>query len=205
MKNLFLALTLFLFLPACTSDKASSESPAEEIPNEIADDLPKGEPDSDGPQFAPETADEATAEWISGLLVSEYVKEDLEYIEDNERVFQYFPVDLNNDEQNEYFVRFMNSWFCGSGGCTFFLLSAEGEMITKFTVTNPPIFVEPVKKNGWSVLLVKDRGEWKELTFENGSYPSNPTILDKAPYDAPSGHARVLFDEDFGKAKTWTF
>jgi hypothetical protein len=53
--------------------------------------------------------------------------------------------------------------------------------------------------------LVKDAGVFKELTFENGSYPSNPSVLPKAPYDAPSGHAQVMFDDSFYKSKTFEF
>ncbi len=155
--------------------------------------------------YDPASVDEETAHWISNLLVTDYIAEDLDYLEEDQRTYQFFKTDLNDDGQSEYFVRFMNSWFCGSGGCTFFLLSHNGEMITKFTVTNPPLFIEPTKENGWSVLLVKDRGEWKELVYENGTYPPNPTVLPKAPYDAPSGHARILFGEDTGRAKTYTF
>ena len=80
-----------------------------------------------------------------------------------------------------------------------------GEVITKFTVTRAPIFVESTKVNGWSVLLVKDAGILKELTFENGSYPSNPSVLPKAPYDAPSGHAQLMFDDEFYQSKTFEF
>ena len=99
----------------------------------------------------------------------------------------------------------MSSYFCGSGGCTFLLLDKYAEVITKFTVTRAPIFVESTKVNGWSVLLVRDAGVLKELTFENGSYPSNPSVLPKAPYDAPSGHAQLMFDDDFYTSKTFEF
>jgi len=85
------------------------------------------------------------------------------------------------------------------------LLDKYGEVITRFSVTRAPIFTDTKKVNGWSLLLVRDSGVFKELIFENGSYPNNPSVLPKAPYDAPSGHAMVMFDEDFAKSKTFTY
>ena len=200
--RVLLITSLFLIgFASCNAPENKNESPAEEVET-VTEESPESEVTSD---FAPQSVDDDVAEQLATFLTTNYLAEDLEFIKEQDRIFQFFKVDLNDDGSNEYFVRFMNSWFCGSGGCTFFLLTEDGEMITKFTVTNPPIFVEPTKKNGWPILLVKDRGEWKELVFENGTYPPNPSVLPKAPYDAPSGHALVMFDNEFGKAKTYTF
>jgi len=79
-------------------------------------------------------------------------------------------------------------------------LDKYGEVITKFTVTRAPIFVESTKENGWALLLVRDSGVFKELKFNDGTYPSNPSVLPKAPYDAPSGHAQVMFDDELFKS-----
>jgi len=46
---------------------------------------------------------------------------------------------------------------------------------------------------------------FKELKYENGTYPSNPSVVAKAPRDAPSDQAEVIFDEDFSRAKTYSF
>jgi len=201
MRTLVITSLLLMGFASCNAPENQNETPADEVET-IAEESPESEITS---EFAPQSVDDELAEQLASFLTTDYLAEDLEYIEEQERVFQFFKVDLNDDGEEEYFVRFMNSWFCGSGGCTFFLLSGEGEMITKFTVTNPPIFVEPTIKNGWAILLVKDRGEWKELVYENGSYPANPTVLPKASYDAPSGHALVMFDEESGRAKTYSF
>ena len=66
-------------------------------------------------------------------------------------------------------------------------------------------FAETTKVNGWSLLLVKDQGVFRELQYENGTYPSNPSLLPKAPYDAPGGHAEIMFDKQFAKCKTYKF
>jgi len=154
--------------------------------------------------FVPQSTDEQTANNLKSFLRN-YVGPDYESLQEMDKRFQFYQKDLNDDGNMEIFVRLMGPYFCGSGGCTFLLLDKYGEVITKFTVTRAPIFIEPSKVNGWSLLLVKDSGVFKELVFENGSYPSNPSVLPKAPYDAPSGHAEIMFDENFAKSKTFEY
>lgn len=156
-------------------------------------------------EFVSQSIDDQTADNLKNFLKLDYLKDDLEYLQATDRKFQFYKVDLNGDGKEEIFVRFLGPYFCGSGGCTFLLLDSYGEIITKFTVTRAPIFVESTKVNGWSVLLVKDAGVFKELVFENGAYPSNPSVLPKAPYDAPSGHAEVMFHDELSKSKTFEF
>ena len=129
----------------------------------------------------------------------------MELLSVEDHKFQYFAVDLNGDGKEEYFVNFMSPYFCGTGGCTVLLLDHESNIITKFTVMDNPIYVEKSEHNGWKVLLVRSEGELKELKYENGTYPINPSVLPKAPYDAPSGSAIIMFDDNFAKAKTYTY
>ncbi len=155
--------------------------------------------------FVPQSLDQQTADNIKNFLVNDYLKEDLSFLQAIDRKFQFYKIDLNSDGNDEIFVRFMSPYFCGSGGCTFLLLDKYGEIITRFSVTRAPIFVEPSKVNEWSILLVKDAGVFKELTFQDGSYPSNPSVLPQAPYDAPSGHAEVMFHDELYISKTFNF
>ena len=155
--------------------------------------------------FSPKSTSDHTAAILKNSLTEEYLKDDISFLNENDRKFQFYEIDLNNDGKEEIFVRFMGPYFCGSGGCTFLLLDHHKKVITKFTVTRAPIYVENTKVNGWSVLLVKDSDVFKELVFKNGSYPSNPTVLEKAPYDAPSGHAEVLFHDEMFPCKTFNF
>jgi Tfp pilus assembly protein FimT len=154
--------------------------------------------------YAPQSTNEQTAANLKNFLKS-YTASDYELLTENDKRFQFYEVDLNDDGNKEIFVRFMGPYFCGSGGCTFLLLDKYAEVITRFTVTRAPIYIEQEKRNGWSFLLVKDSGVFKELVYENGSYPTNPSVLPKAPYDAPSGHAEIMFDETFAKCKTFNF
>ena len=154
--------------------------------------------------YAPQSTNEQTAANLQNFLKN-YTASDYENLTENDKRFQFYEVDLNDDGNKEIFVRFMGPYFCGTGGCTFLLLDKYAEIITRFTVTRAPIFIEQRKHNGWSLLLVKDSAVFKELVYENGSYPNNPSVLPKAPYDAPSGHAEVMFDENFALCKTFTF
>ena len=167
--------------------------------------IKKTEVTSGDEEFVQQSVDKQLASNIKNFLVNDYLKDDLQFIPKEQRKFQFYKIDLNGDGNNEIFVRFLTSYFCGSGGCTFLLLDKYGEIITKFTVTREPFWVEQKKENGWAIILVKDSGVFKELKFENGSYPGNPSVLPKAPYDAPSGHAEIIFDENYSKAKTYEF
>ena len=207
MRNLYITFICLLVL-SCKGEGQQSSKTNDQAPEHMtaSDTITKDEiPEKEATEFVPQTTDEQTANNLKNFLVNDFLKDDISFLEPKDRKFQFYKIDLNDDGNEEIFVRFVGSYFCGSGGCTFLLLDKYGEVITKFTVTRAPIFVESTKVNGWSVLLVKDAGIFKELTFENGSYPSNPSVLPKAPYDAPSGHAQVMFDDSFYKSKTFEF
>lgn len=205
MKNLTIAFICLLIF-SCKGERQESAAPAESKGSPLSDSIKTNEASSKNTvSFVPQSTDQQTANNLKNFLVNDYLKNDISFLDKKDRKFQFYKVDLNNDGNEEIFVRFMSSYFCGSGGCTFLLLDKYGEIITKFTVTRAPIFVEKTKVNDWSILLVRDAGVLKELTFDNGSYPSNPSLLPKAPYDAPSGHAQVMFDDDFYKSKTFEF
>lgn len=201
-KLLFISLCFVLIL-SCNTKKNSEDSSVSQP--EISSPATKGvEPSKSEDEYVSQSTDEQTANNLK-VFLKNYVNDDYSFLQDMDKQFQFYKTDLNGDGNDEIFVRLMGPYFCGSGGCTFLLLDKYGEVITKFTVTRAPIFIEPTKVNDWNLLLVKDSGVFKELRFEGGTYPSNPSILPKAPYDAPSGHAQILFDEDFSKSKSFEF
>jgi len=204
MTKLFTLVLCVLFLTSSCKNK-NSDSPADNVEKIAQDSTMSPKTETSESIYVQQSTDQQTAENIKTFLTQEYFKDDLELMDENDRKFQFYKIDLNEDGNEEIFIRFDGPYFCGSGGCTLLLLDKYGEVITIFTVTRPPIFVETTKVNGWSLLLVKDAGVFKELTFENGSYPTNPSLLPKAPYDAPSGHAEVLFDDELYKYQTFTF
>lgn len=204
MNKAYITLIGFSLILLSCKNETSKQGTLKDVPamDSIAQIVAKAVAQS---EFVPQSTDEQTANNIKNFLINEYLKDDLQFLQANDRKFQFYKIDLNDDGKEEIFVRFMTSYFCGSGGCNFLLLDKYGEVITKFSVTRPPFFVEPSKENGWALLLVKDSGVFKELRFNGLTYPSNPSVLPQAPYDAPSGHAEVLFDDDFYKSKTFEF
>jgi hypothetical protein len=210
MKYFPLLLLMGSLILACQPEKNKNleipdriQTPAANDPGQESKEDP-GVKQQDPEFYVPQSTDEQTAKNLKSFLKN-YVGDEYAYLQDLDKKFQFYKKDLNDDGSDEIFVRLMGPYFCGSGGCTFLLLDNYGELITKFTVTRAPIFIEPSKVNGWSLLLVRDSGVFKELIFENGSYPSNPSLLPKAPYDAPSGHAELMFDEDLYRSKTFEY
>ncbi|QTE24309.1 hypothetical protein [Polaribacter cellanae] len=129
---------------------------------------------------------------------------EVEDMEKSNRKFQFYKIDLNDDGKEETFVRPVNNQFCGSGGCTFFLLDSNNNLINRFTVSRAPFFVEKNKVNGWRTILVHSNGGLRLLEFKNGKYPSNPSRVSLVDFK-PSGHAEIIFDDDNYPAKTYKF
>ncbi len=202
MKKILLLFVIVGVLHACKNKVEHQvaeplEQPVEQV--EVKNEVPKE-------IYAPQSVNDALAEQIKDFITTQYLSEgDLNIIDASQRKFQLYQIDLNNDGKNEVFVNFMTSYFCGTGGCTSLLLSPELKTITKFTVTRTPLWVEQTVKNGWKIILTRSQGELKELNYTNGTYPSNPSMVEKAPYDASSGNAEILFDDNFSPPKTYSF
>ena len=145
--------------------------------------------------YSPHNSNIEIAEKISFFL-KDLLKDDLSIMTEDQREFQYEEVDLNNDGVKEYLVGFKNSYFCGTGGCTFYLLQNDGSVVTMFTVSDAPfIAMVKAKTNGWRDLLVKSNGSLRQLKFNGKTYPSNPGRL-KEFKEIPSDDAyRLLWDE----------
>lgn len=139
--------------------------------------------------------EDSTAEKIAHYIADEYLTPgDLKAIPMSDRKFRYQQIDLNTDGKMEIFVSFSTPYFCGTGGCTVLLLDDHLKPITKFTVTTPPLYAEQETTDGWKTLLVQDREGWKQLTFKNGKYPSNPSVLPASSVE-PSDYAQGIFTE----------
>lgn len=112
------------------------------------------------------------------LTLQEIYKEDLSKnsIDEISKKFIFFEFDLNEDEKKEIFVGLIGSYFCGTGGCTQYILDNKGIVITKFTVSDYPIVIDSNKSNGWRNLFIPSGGKNRILKFNGKSYPSNPSL-----------------------------
>lgn len=104
------------------------------------------------------------------------LKKDFPALTKDDRFFYYEEFDLNNDNKNEYFVGFSNSYFCGSGGCSGYILNNDGSVINKFTVTDFPILVTTSSTEKFYDLIFESGGKFHLLKMKNGKYPSNPSV-----------------------------
>ncbi|WP_430612613.1 hypothetical protein [Flavobacterium sp. JP2137] len=200
IKISLLSLGAILALTACKKNPEET-SPVVVEPTEITTEATEATPVA----FEPQSVNDELALKIQAYLNGSFLKPaDLQAITAEEKTFQLHTIDLNNDGKQEVFVYLNSPYFCGSGGCTVLLLSDALQLITRFTVTRPPLFAESTEKNGWKVLSVQSGGEWKELTFDKGSYPSNPSLAAKATYEAATSTAKAIFSPS-STAKTYTF
>jgi len=120
------------------------------------------------------------------------LKNDLKTISKEDRYFYYEAFDLNNDQNNEYFVGFSNSYFCGSGGCSGYILNSDGSLINSFTVTDFPMLVTTSTTEKFYDLLIKSGGLYHLVKMKNGKYPSNPSVEEKWKGDIPKESTKVL-------------
>lgn len=93
--------------------------------------------------------------------------------------------DLNDDGKLEAIVYLTDSKWCGSGGCNTLILTQDRNswrIITKITITRPPILVLPAISHGWHNIGVWVQGGSiktgyeAELIFDGTTYPKNPTV-----------------------------
>lgn len=73
--------------------------------------------------------------------------------------------------------------FCGSGGCTLFIVNEKGEILSKTTVVKLPVYttvstaINPQNaKAYWKDLYVWSNGAFRKLVFKNGNYSSNASV-----------------------------
>lgn len=120
------------------------------------------------------------------------LKKDLQAMTKKDRFFYYEAFDLNNDKKDEYFVGFSNSYFCGSGGCSGYILNNDGSVINSFTVTDFPIYVKTSLTEKFYDLIMESGGKLHHIKFKNGKYPSNPSVQHEHKGDVPKENSKVL-------------
>ncbi len=114
--------------------------------------------------------------------------------------YQLASVDLNEDGAPETIILSNDREYCGSGGCTLFVLVASADtyrVVTRMSVTRPPVRVLSTSSNGWRDLAVKVAGGGVRkpyeavLRFDGRSYPANPSVVNPSP--TPMG-GRIIIE-----------
>ena len=107
-----------------------------------------------------------------------------EFEKENKTRYSAAFVDLAGDATRQVIVYLTGRGWCGSGGCVTLVLSRNDssyELVTKITVSRPPIRILNSKSNGWKDITVQVAGgavaaHEAKLSFNGKTYPSNPSM-----------------------------
>jgi type II secretory pathway pseudopilin PulG len=94
--------------------------------------------------------------------------------------YQSAMIDLNGDGQEDAIILLSGTDWCGTGGCTLLVFKNDRggySLLSRSTVTRPPIRVSPTMTNGWKDLVVSTGGIGDVLMqFDGAAYPGNPSM-----------------------------
>ncbi|GAM57128.1 membrane protein [Vibrio ishigakensis] len=98
--------------------------------------------------------------------------------------------DLNGDGSDEILILMEGMEYCGTGGCTAFIIDSDNNQIARMTVTELPIMLGHRETNGWKNLIVWSNGYLRLVKHDGTSYPSNPSTMPR--YNQESNKKRAM-------------
>jgi hypothetical protein len=187
-KTIFIGLAL-ISLYSCQK----KETPADEVKN-IDSTTMEAEAKTDSILVNDKSRgiDNQVVDLIRKKLTTVLLKDDLAAMTKEDRFFYYDTFDLNNDGKDEYIIGFSSPYFCGTGGCSGFVLNNDGSLLNKFTVTDFPLFVGKGTSEKFHDLIVSSKGVLYNVKMKNGKYPSNPSVQEKRNGDVPEESPTIL-------------
>ena len=114
---------------------------------------------------------------LAAWLRESVLEADLEFISKEQRKFSAEKYDLNGDGKPEYFIALQSDYFCGSGGCTYYILNYDGTVNSRFSGSNVPFQVLSTQSHGWHNIIINSSQGQHILEFDGQTYPENPDIL----------------------------
>lgn len=184
-------IVIVFFAISCNNESSNNPTPSDTLSKTDSSGSSSIKTPSEAPNPYDNVSDEPadtsaltkkTVELVKSILDNNILKKDLPPIDSSQRKFTFSETDLNGDGNNEIFVGFNGSYFCGSGGCAALLLDNKGKLITKFTVTEYPINVASTSTKGWKDLIITSSGSSATphlVKWDGYKYPGNPTIQPK--------------------------
>lgn len=161
MKKIILPFLFLVLIFSCGKDEKKDVSKKTDEPTEFVH----------GRNNVKDSASLKIIESLSGIF-----KDELANMKPDDRKFRYAAVDLNGDGKNEYFIAFSSSYFCGSGGCTSYLINSDFTLKNKFSVLTFPIVVTNNKTEGWSDLVMFSGSKNRIVKHSKEGYPENPSV-----------------------------
>jgi hypothetical protein len=199
MKKLLPILIILALITSCTGTQNEEKTDTEELPMEEPVEV-----EETPAVLSINGNDDAEGRQISEKLVNVLLADDIEFMTPEQRKFRYAVTDLNDDGNREYLVEFRNSYFCGSGGCTYMLLDSNFDLITRFTVSESPFIISEERTSGWRDLIIPQGSSYHVMKFDGNTYPDNPSVEPEIMLDAAAEPVRLL-DEDKGDLREFTF
>lgn len=200
MKNKLLIAFVILALYSCQNkEKSDSKNIIKTIVQDTLSKTIAGTADLSEVSSKDEKAIEIIRKQLAILL-----KNDLPVMTKEERFFYYDAFDLNNDGKEEYFVGFANPYFCGTGGCSGYILNNDGSVINSFSVTDFPIFITETSSEKFKDLIMKSKSTFHFIKMKNGKYPSNPSVQ-QVWKDKVSEQSHKILDIYEGKYEKHSF
>lgn len=197
MKPVLLLFGLVSFLLACDSKPSKDIDLAAEFADSMSLKEEAIDPDltdqTPAEQYLIDASSAETADLVRDRLIQLHT-EDLKIgvVDSLSRKFIFFEYDLNGDGSKEIFVGLTGPYFCGSGGCTQYILNANGEVLSRFTVSDYPVVISADKSNNWNDLFILSGGTYRVVKFDGKSYPSNPSVLPELGMIPGDGLPRAL-------------
>ena len=144
-------------------------------------------------QYGINSSNLKTADMVRSTLQNLY-KDDLSknIIDDYSKRFIFFEYDLNDDGKKEILVGLTGPYFCGSGGCTQYILDNQGAVISRFTVADYPVVIDTEKSSSWKNLFIRSGGKNRIVKFDGKKYPSNPSLQPELNVTPGDGLPRAL-------------
>ena len=197
MKSIILFFVTLVFFWACNSKTSNEVEVVAELLDslELRAEVPDPDPTDQiaGDQYLIDASSAETDDLVRARLTQLHTEDlKINVVDSLSRKFIFFEFDLNGDGSKEIFVGLTGPYFCGSGGCTQFILNAQGEVISRFTVSDYPVVISTDKSNGWFDLFMQSNGNFHTVKFDGKSYPGNPSILPKLGTLPGDGLPRAL-------------
>jgi hypothetical protein len=191
-KSILILMGAAIFgIMSCKNNESKEQNKEQEAGNAATTEAVDPDPTDSIPAsgYAAYNSDLKVAELLKKTLAESVLKEDISTIPANERKFRYHAVDLNNDKIDEYLVAPPGNFYCGTGGCSFFIIDNNGKAIGDFTVSDFPIYTATSATEGWQDLIIRSNGKDHLIKMKNGKYPSNPSVAPEYKGEAPNTQA----------------
>ena len=146
----------------------------------------------------PQGRDESLRSWLAARFQADHA-------EDPHARYVAAFADLNGDGRPEALLYLVSSAYCGSGGCSLFILTPAGHgwrRVADMTIVNPPVRLLGSAHHGWRDLAVTVAGGGARahealIAFNGRAYPGNPSDAPALWRRAP-GRGRIA-DGDRGR------